>query len=259
MKAPMKTRMKTGIGIFTKTPGLSPIKTRLAREIGAPAAEQFYLLSLKATEAIVWHACAKDSGLVASWAIAEPRFLPEFWNQFRKIQTAVHQAPEGLPEGRDAPPLGERLAHVYEQLHTLHGSVILMGADSPLLAPVDILHAAEDLRAHRGFSMAPSADGGFVLFCGALGIPREAWARVAYSTPRAAQELEASLGQDTGQACRKLPLGADVDTLEDLSRLVEQHRGFHNSPLLPEQVELLEWSEKLLANPVPCSPVDSEG
>ncbi len=45
--------MSAAIAIFVKTPGLSPVKTRLAATIGEEKAKEFYLLSLKAVEKTV--------------------------------------------------------------------------------------------------------------------------------------------------------------------------------------------------------------
>ena len=235
--------MQTAIGIFAKTPGLSPIKTRLAREIGEAAALEFYQLSLKATEALVQHACAEDPRLVPHWALAETGAPSDFWNRFSSIQSTLHQT----PEGRDTAGLGERLAHVYEQLQSRYGSVILMGTDSPLLSPLELIQAAVRVRSEPGFAIAPAADGGFVLFAGSLPLPRKAWLQVTYSAEQTSRELEASVQKWAGKSCSRLQGAVDVDTLEDLSRLVHRHANSIGGKLLTEQAELIHWGVKFLS------------
>ncbi|HCO24225.1 MAG TPA: hypothetical protein DIT97_14715, partial [Gimesia maris] len=41
------------IAVFVKTPGYSPLKTRLAQSVGTVQAEQFHILSAKAVAAVV--------------------------------------------------------------------------------------------------------------------------------------------------------------------------------------------------------------
>ena len=60
--------MSCAAAIFVKTPGLSPLKTRLATGIGAAAATDWYRLAARATAAAV----AQLPNLVAYWAVAEP-------------------------------------------------------------------------------------------------------------------------------------------------------------------------------------------
>jgi hypothetical protein len=45
--------MSGAIAIFVKTPGVSPVKTRLAANLGQENAEAFHLASSRAVESIV--------------------------------------------------------------------------------------------------------------------------------------------------------------------------------------------------------------
>ena len=60
----------TAIAVFVKTPGLSPVKTRLAATIGTAAAEQFYT---HCTEAIreTLETASKTMDIVPFWAVGE--------------------------------------------------------------------------------------------------------------------------------------------------------------------------------------------
>jgi len=60
-----------GIAIFVKTPGLSPIKTRLAAHVGIERALEIYRASIDCVRASVDLACSRVE-LSAYWAVAEP-------------------------------------------------------------------------------------------------------------------------------------------------------------------------------------------
>ena len=56
--------MNIAIAIFVKTPGISPIKTRLAASIGQQKAEDFYRLSLKSLVSTL-----KEIDITPYWAV----------------------------------------------------------------------------------------------------------------------------------------------------------------------------------------------
>ena len=240
--------MQTAIGIFAKTPGLSPIKTRLAREIGETAALDFYRLSLRATEAVVHAASTQDPRIVPYWAIAEPAPRSEFWSTFNHSQRLLHQ----VSEGEESASLGQRLDNVYHRLLSTHGSVILLGTDSPLVSSEELVQAALCIREKPGFAIAPAADGGFIHFSGSLAIPRPLWLQVTYSAPTTWRELVEAITplHALGKSCTILSEGVDVDTLDDLKLLLDfrlhqpQQRPQHQ--WLPEQAALVEWVESFL-------------
>ena len=60
--------MNGGVAILVKTPGLSPVKTRLAAGLGAARAARWHQLAAAA----VAEAVARVAGLSAYWAVAEP-------------------------------------------------------------------------------------------------------------------------------------------------------------------------------------------
>ena len=213
----------TALAIFVKTPGLSPVKTRLAAGIGVEAALRFHQLAAAAT-AEVARACAP--WLTPYWAIAEagPAALAA-WPGF----VSLHQG-----EGE----LGERLHTVYARLQARHGHVLLIGADAPQLT-VALLRRARIVLddADTPFVIGDASDGGFWLFGGRVALPGEVWTRVRYSQPQAAAELRQQLA----------PYGAvgtlgdltDVDTVEDLPALRRALEAL-KAPQ-PAQQRLLDW------------------
>ena len=215
--------MTAALAIFVKTPGLSPVKTRLAAGIGAAAALRFHQLAAAAT-AEVAGACAP--WLTPYWAIAEAGAAAlAAWPGF-----------EPLHQGQG--DLGERLHTVYARLQARHGCVLLIGADAPQLTVALLQHARTVLYdAETPFVIGHASDGGFWLFGGRVALPRGVWTRVRYSQPQAAAELRQQL----------LPHGAvgsiaeltDVDTVEDLPALRRAMEAL-NAPQ-PAQQRLLDW------------------
>lgn len=220
----------TALVIFVKTPGTSPVKTRLAREIGVDMADQFYGLSVRATEARAQEVQSEIPGLAVYWAVAEEECLQSpLWKAF----PTLYQGKGGL---------GDRLAEIYRKALEKHSCVCFMGADSPQISVSQLAHSIRQTRLHQhnGFQLGRTADGGFYFFGGGIRISDEVWTGVEYSTERTADDLSRRL--IAYGPIESLPSDFDVDTYEDLTRLVETKFQFE---LLPEQQELIAWAEEL--------------
>ena len=215
--------MTAALAIFVKTPGLSPVKTRLAAGISAPAALRFHQLAAAAT-AEVARVC--EPWLTPYWAIAE------------SVPAAVAAWPDFAPLLQGEGNLGERLHTVYARLQARHGRVLLIGADAPQLT-VALLQRALALidDADTPFVIGEASDGGFWLFGGRTAIPREVWMGVRYSQAQTASELRQHL----------VPHGAvgsvghltDVDNVGDLPALRDALDTL--SKPLPAQQALRQW------------------
>lgn len=224
--------MTAALAIFVKTPGLSPVKTRLAAGLGVQAALQFHQLAAAAT-ADVARSC--EGWLAPYWAIAEAG------------PAAIARWPGFAPLHQGEGHLGERLHAVYAQLLARHGRVLLIGADAPQLT-AGLLHAAlavlDDAR--TPFVIGDASDGGFWLFGGRQPVPRGLWTGVRYSRADTAADLRRVLA----------PLGAigtvdrltDLDHVDDLPAL---RLALHAvADPLPAQQRLLEWLDSVVS-PVP--------
>src|SRR4030067_1795040 len=208
--------MKSGsVAIFVKTPGLSPVKTRLGRVIGSRAAEEFYALSVEATHEVSAEAIRRASSasldLTVYWAIAESAgTFHHMWHQFGNI----FQGNGGL---------GERLSNVYGELLRRHDFVILIGADCPQMPRQYLIDAASFLRDSAiRFVIGPAMDGGFYLFGGNAPLSEELWTRVPYSQSNTSVELMREI-RALGDISKLLPL-VDVDTIDDLLHLAGEGR-----------------------------------
>ena len=222
------------IAIFVKTPGLSPIKTRLGRVTGTRAAEEFYALSVEATHEVSAEAMRRASAvtldLTAYWAIAEPTGVSHpMWHQFETILQGMGG-------------LGKRLSNVYGELLRKHDFVILIGADCPQMPWQCLIEAASFLRdGSNRFVIGPAIDGGFYLFGGNVPLSEELWMRVPYSQSNTAVELMREI-RALGDISELLPL-VDVDTIDDLLHLAGEGRD--NTGLLPSQRRVIDWSRSL--------------
>lgn len=226
----MPNRKTGAIAVFVKTPGLSPIKTRLAASIGSSAAEWFHVLSAKAVESVVSHATRAEGVLTPYWAVAEKEALDSpHWKSFQTVWQG---------DG----PLGERLSHVYDELIRDHSFVIFIGADCPHIASRLLRESAAILSLAKGaaFVLGRADDGGFYLFGGTAPIPRQEWLDIPYSVDTTASELAKRVA--TIGTIKELPRLLDVDTADDMAKLLHACAG--NADLTIEQWTLLKWVQE---------------
>ncbi|MDQ3286733.1 MAG: DUF2064 domain-containing protein [Pseudomonadota bacterium] len=194
--------MNCGIGIFVKTPSLSPVKTRLWPGLGRQCSEALYLVSAEAVASVA-EAARRQAGVQPYWAVAESAALnTEAWVDLPHLSQGIGS-------------LGERMAHVYRMLRKRHHSAVLIGADTPQLVPEALQQAAEWLSADEPrLAIGRALDGGFWLFGGNRPLPLQAWLNPRYSTSAAADELIVSM---EGYGCwRELETLCDIDTATDL-------------------------------------------
>lgn len=218
--------MSTALAIFVKTPGHSPLKTRLAATIGVPAATAFHRLAARAVAESAQVARARDPALHAYWAVAERTALdaPPWRNLLR-----LWQGEGGL---------GERMHRIYAALLARHERVLLVGADTPQLTVELLLQARAALTDPAvSYVIGKARDGGFWLFGGRVPITREIWCGVRYSCPDTARQFCGLL--DPPGTIAVLPTLTDVDEAADLDDLQDALAAL--SQPSPAQRELLYW------------------
>jgi len=218
--------MSGAIAIFVKTPGLSPVKTRLAVALGQEAAEAFHLASSRSV-ASVTQELSQQSGIQSYYAVAEqPALNHNYWAD----QPCVWQGEGGL---------GERMAHIYNTLLQEHDFVLLVGADIPQMT-VSELHSAVKWLAreeHARFAFGPSVDGGFWVFGGNCPVPQSVWTDVIYSQADTGAQFLNRI-EPLGEVKILAPL-RDVDEVSDL--LLLRDALLNLAEPLPEQYELLHF------------------
>lgn len=215
--------MTAAVAIFVKTPGLSPVKTRLAATLGTDDAIRFYRLAAAATAAVA-QSC--QPALTPYWATAEAGpVAAAAWHDFSQLEQG---------EG----DLGERLDHVYATLQARHGRVLLIGADAPQLTPAMLRAALAMLDdTDKPFVLGEASDGGFWLFGGRAPIPKAVWSTVRYSQAHTASELRALLAPVGVIA--DAPRLTDVDNATDLPSLARALAALPD-PLSAQRI-LLDW------------------
>lgn len=213
--------MKIAIAIFAKTPGLSPVKTRLAADIGTPAAEEFYLHCLKKVDDVSQQVCALNSGAVrVYWAVAEACSLqhPQ-WRDKQALWTG---------EGG----LGERMHHVQSTLLKDYDAVMLLGSDCPALSLAHLQSQFERLKNnHQAVIFGPCDDGGFYSVLSTQPIPLQLWQAVSYSQSTTLAQFKQQLINCSASAAVKGQAGYtlidampcyDVDTIHEYQRYLSE-------------------------------------
>lgn len=216
-----------GLAIFVKTPGHSPLKTRLAAGIGREAAEDFHRLAAASVAAVARAAQAECPALTVSWAVAEDAALKDaLWS--------------GLPRiAQGAGDLGARMRKVTDHLCRAQGGALLLGADTPQLCVDDLVAAVRALDDHDHV-LGPSADGGFWLFGTRMAVPGAVWTHTPWSRPDTSERFAAALGPRRIARLRTL---RDADMAEDLPPLLAALEAL--AAPLPEQARLADWLRSL--------------
>jgi uncharacterized protein len=203
------------LAIFVKTPGLSPLKTRLAAGIGRERAEEFHRLAARAVAEVA----SQVQGIQPYWAVAEVDGIPH-WSEFPAIW-------------QGGGSLGARLSNVYRTLLPRHSRVLMIGADSPQIQSELLATAASQ----SGFTIGRARDGGFYLFGGSESV--EVWEKIPYSDARTAELLM----KEIGKSFHELPVLSDVDEAGDLVLLREELVALM-APTSAQRA-LLAWSSNL--------------
>ena len=202
--------MGGALAIFAKTPSLSPVKTRLAADIGISLAETFYALSVESIAEIATAAQTQSKNtLTPYWALAEEKAVNySQWKKFKRLWT-------------DEGNLGNRLHYIYSTLYKTHDHVMMIGTDSPQLEANLLLDAIKiNSEQPKSCIIGPCFDGGFYLFAARIAIPEKVWTNVEYSKTTTLQKLIKELSIYNIEV-HLLPKQEDVDTINDLKPLIK--------------------------------------
>lgn len=215
--------MSGGLAIFVKTPGHSPVKSRLAAACGERGATDWYVRAAAAVASVA-RAAQAEHGLTAYWAVAEHDALAA-WPGFPTLA----QGDGGL---------GARMGRVQASLVERHGFGLLLGADAPQLT-VEALADASEWLSNSGprLLLGPASDGGFWLFGSNVAPPLSSWNEVRYSAATTARDLRQSM-RDIGD-WRTLMTLTDLDTADDWDAV--QHALQALSAPTSEQLQLARW------------------
>lgn len=226
----------TAVAIFVKTPGRSPIKTRLAASIGEAAALAWYRLAVDAVVSVA-RAALRPGLDQACFAVAETDALGDScWLALPRVA----QGDGGL---------GDRMAHVHATLVARHGAAVLIGADCPQLDVDELRDALAALDHDAALALlGPARDGGFWLFGANRTFAPRHWSAVAYSQSTTARDFEQTLRRaDPDMVWQRLVSRSDVDDAGDLSSMLAEANALPAAT--PEQVRCFDHSRTLLEVP----------
>lgn len=179
--------------IFARAPQRGAVKRRLAREIGAGPAHEFYAR----TSRDLVRRLGRDRRWRLILAVTPDRLAKgaRFWGRGRKFQRMA-QGPGDL---------GRRLGRVIRGIAP--GPVVIIGSDAPGVAPAHVDRAFKALAAHEAV-FGPAADGGYWL----IGL-----ARKRFPDPSLAMQLFKGVRWSTAHALddtrANLPPGAEAPPL----------------------------------------------
>lgn len=218
--------MKGGLAIFVKTPGVSPLKTRLAVGMGIDS-ERWYRLAVDAVKSVAIEAHDK-TGINAYWAVAEQEAMQHsLWQSLPRLaQTDDVQA-----------GLGERMGRVMRMLVRQHGFGILLGADAPQICSAD-MQAASEFLDHESprLVLGPAGDGGFWCVGSNQAFPINLWQSVTYSQPDTYTDFVTAFSPFA--EISNLRTLSDVDEVPDLAACQRELEALDSAT--PEQRKLLD-------------------
>ena len=219
------TSAKSALVIFGRAPRLGEVKTRLARERGAPFALQLYRAMLRDC----FDLGRQLAPAVAPWLCFTPADglddLRDLWDG------------SALPQnGED---LGARMLNAMQAMRARGcARCVLIGSDAPDL-PLEILRSAFDELNENQIVVAPSVDGGFVLIGASCDLPNEIFAGIVWSRDDVFARLIVNL-ELLKLTHFVLPQWHDVDEAADLETLKLRLQTDEKSA--PATRELLETS-----------------
>jgi uncharacterized protein len=230
MKTESLKQSQGAIALFVKTPGLSPVKTRLAASLGTGVAEALHLTAADSVTSVIADACQRFP-LQGYYAVAEAGALDHpYWQAL----PTVWQGEGGL---------GERMGLIYEKLLQRHPYVLLVGADIPQMTVLQLCDCARWLCGidFPRFAFGPSLDGGFWLFGGNRPLPKTLWTQIIYSQSDTAEQFLSAI-RHFGDIFHTDSL-QDADELIDLVRVMTSLEALLNPT--PEQLKMMHFLKEL--------------
>ena len=173
--------MQRHLVIFAKEPRLGAVKTRLARDIGAPAALRFYEETLRVLLARV----ARNVPWRCWLAVSPDPFAAAVRRRWRSLPRGVAVIGQGTGD------LGARMAASFARLPP--GPAVLIGSDIPAVMRAHIAEAFAALGRHDAV-FGPAEDGGYWLVGQRRLRPMpDLFRSVRWSSPEALAETLANL------------------------------------------------------------------
>ena len=230
------------IAIFVKTPGLSPVKSRLADEIGEEKATTFYRHAVRATVETVRAFLAIHPHWQARFAVAEREGCPDpLWQVF----PARYSGSGGL---------AQRLHRVLRALLCVHGRVLLLGADSPQITVADLETAVAALQ-RRDWVIGPAADGGFWCLGSRIPLPLAVWEAAPFDHHDGGASARVREALITAAGCHGIPAPAMLRPLHDIDHRTDLPAVLTEWPAAKDETAAQRTLRLWIADAIAPSPV----
>ncbi|MEO7775077.1 MAG: TIGR04282 family arsenosugar biosynthesis glycosyltransferase [Steroidobacteraceae bacterium] len=189
--------------VFARAPVLGQVKTRLARDIGAPAALQWYSSLLDALLTRL-----QDSTL---WQL-QVAITPD-----NAAGAPIGPVPgtQVIPQGNG--DLGERMARLLAQASS-EAPMLIVGSDVPGLERFHVHTALAALQSHA-LTLGPATDGGYWLIGASTPPAAQLFTNVRWSSPHARGD---TLANAQGIAVALLQELEDIDDLPAYQRYLQR-------------------------------------
>ncbi len=199
---------RRSLSVFTKPARPGRVKTRL---IGDLSASQTAQLHSAFVDDVVERLAVGGFSLRLAWALEREEAVPEY---------RLASGEEVLGIRQQGETLGDRLFNGLRAAAEAYPAVAAMGSDHPTVPLQVVEEGFERIEQGADVVVGPASDGGYYLIaCSRQALNGELFAGIPWST---AGVLEATLeaAERLALKCETLPEGSDVDTPDDLDRLV---------------------------------------
>src|SRR5262249_22187325 len=183
------------VAIFSKTPRIGKVKTRMRPVLGEPQCLELHLALLRDTLALVQNIPAQ-----AFLYLSDAGDLP-FASPF----------PIRFQKGAN---LGQRMENAFAELLAEHQTVVMIGIDSPIM-PASTVERGFELLHTNDLVFGPAEDGGYYLI-GMNTVVPEAFRNIDWGTSAVLQQSQKAV---SGRSYALLDRCYDVDVPADLDHL----------------------------------------
>lgn len=207
---------------FAKTPGLTPAKTRLAKNLGTKKSESLYHLMVNRCKELM----EQLNDIHSIVAVNEEEGLDH--STWKNQQTYLQHPGQ----------LGDKLAHAETHFLKSYQQILFWGTDSPSLSISDFDLARQNLNASPQTIIA-AHDGGFILYGSRRPIGEDCWKAVPYSCANTLTELMKHTSPETHLFTTR----HDLDTVEDIPLVIGEMQAIPSQGMAWE--ELLKFLKSL--------------